>query len=88
MEPIEEEKIWDLINKFFVKMSIPQRRLWETIRIDPEKWEQHPYGDEGKGFWVVAIYGKNIIWYNDIENGFNRSHYKKYGVIWGKINHE
>jgi hypothetical protein len=40
-EPVEEDKIWDLINKSFTKMSIPQRRLWETIRIDPEKWEQH-----------------------------------------------
>lgn len=28
------------------------------------------YGDEGNGFWVVAIYGKNIIWYNDIEDGY------------------
>ncbi len=60
-EPIEEDKIWDLINKSFKKMSLPQRNLWESIRIDPEKWEQHPYGDEGNGFWVVAIYGKNII---------------------------
>jgi len=30
---------------------------------------------------VVAIYGKTIIWYNDIEEGFNHSSYRQYGEI-------
>ena len=64
-----------------VRMSPAQLRLWAAIRIEPEKWQQHPYGDLGKGFWVVALIGRNVIWYNDIEEGFNRSVYVTYGQI-------
>ncbi len=39
------------------------------------------YGNEGAGFWVVAIFGKQCIWYNDIEEGFNISPYTTYGKI-------
>ena len=62
-------------------MSPSQLRLWQTIRIEPEKWQQHPYGDPGSGFWAVALVGRTVIWYNDIEEGFNRSCYSKYGTI-------
>ncbi len=57
------------------------RRLWEAIRIDPEKWQLPPYGDTGHGFWVVALIGQSVIWYNDVEEGFNRSRYAAYGTI-------
>ena len=80
-KPITEEEIWDEINSSFDRMTIPQRNLWESIRIYPEKWEQHPYGDEGNGFWAVAILGRTVVWYNDIEEGFNRSKYTRYGEI-------
>ena len=80
-KPITEEEIWDEINSSFDRMTIPQRNLWESIRIDPEKWEQHPYGDEGNGFWAVAILGRTVVWYNDIEEGFNISKYSKIGII-------
>jgi hypothetical protein len=42
---------------------------------------ERDFGDEGGGFWVVAILGHKVIWYNDIEGGFNTSTYKKYGQI-------
>lgn len=62
-------------------MSFAQRRLWEVVRIDPEKWNEESYGKVGGGFWVVAIIGKAVIWYNDIEEGFNVSKYKAYGTL-------
>ena len=62
-------------------MTIQQRNFWESIKIDPEKWQQHPYGDQGGGFWAVGVLGRTVIWYNDIEDGFNRSRYTKYGEI-------
>ncbi len=71
--PISEEQIWDELNASWDRMTIPQRHFWEAIRIDPRKWQQHPYGDEGGGFWVVAIMGNTVVWYNDIEEGFNWS---------------
>ncbi len=62
-------------------MSPSQMRLWQAVRIEPEKWQQHPYGDPGGGFWVVAVVSRTVIWYNDIEDGFNRSRYSTHGTI-------
>ena len=30
---------------------------------------------------MVGISGNRVIWYNDIEDGFNISNYKEYGQI-------
>jgi hypothetical protein len=79
--PISESDIWDLINRGWDKMSLPQRRLWEIIKIDPVKWHQNTYGALGGGFWVVAIFGTTVIWFNDIEHGFNRSSWTTPGTI-------
>lgn len=79
--PISEEEIWDLINRAWAEMSLPQRRLWEIIKINPVKWHENSYGLKGGGFWVVGIYGSTVIWYNDIEDGFNRSAWSAAGTI-------
>ena len=79
--PIREEALLDLINLARKRMSISERRFWDAVCIHPEKWQQHPYGDEGGGFWAVALIGRIVIWFNDIEDGFNRSSYLKYGTI-------
>ena len=55
--------------------------VWDAIRIEPEKWAQHPYGEQGKGFWVVGLIGRTVLWYNDIEEGFNRSEFAVHGTI-------
>ena len=80
-EPITEAALRARVAQGQARMSQPQLRLWETIRVEPEKWQQHPFGDSGGGFWVVAIVGRTVIWYNDIEDGFNRSGYVAYGMI-------
>jgi hypothetical protein len=79
--PIGEAALRGRIAQGVVRMSTSQRRLWDAIRIEPQKWQLHPYGDAGAGFWVVAIIGQTVIWYNDIEDGFNRSRYSTYGQI-------
>jgi len=71
-KPIEEERIWDDINCAWKRMSSEQRNLWEIIKIIPEKWKQEPWENEGGGFWVVAIIGKTVVWFNDIEDGYNK----------------
>lgn len=80
-EPISEAALLDRISQGCARMPDAQRRLWDAIRIEPEKWQQHPYGDAGGGFWVVGLIGRTAIWYNDLEDGFNRSTYANYGVI-------
>jgi len=79
--PLSEEEIWGLINEAASRMTVPQERFWEAIRILPEKWAQEPYGNQGGGFWAVAVMGRIVVWYNDIEDGFNFSRYSTYGTI-------
>ena len=62
-------------------MSQDQLELWRKVSIKPEKWIEEEFGKEGGGFWVVAIYGNHVVWYNDIEEGFNISTYSTYGKI-------
>jgi hypothetical protein len=79
--PISEAALLERVNQGRAAMSETSRRLWDAVRIPPEKWQQHPYGDEGGGFWVVGLIGRTAIWFNDIEDGFNRSAYLTYGTL-------
>ena len=79
--PIAERDLRARISQGQARMTPAQLRLWEAMRIEPEKWAQHPSGDQGKGFWVVGLIGRTVIWYNDIEEGFNRSVFEAYGMI-------
>jgi hypothetical protein len=78
---ITEERLLDLVNKGRRQMNPLERKFWDSICIDPEKWQQDSYGRIGNGFWVVAILGRTVLWYNDIEHGFNRSCYANCGTI-------
>jgi hypothetical protein len=79
--PITEAKLWDLILAAEARMEPQESKLWECVRIEPQKWQEPTYGVEGGGFWVVAIIGNTVIWYNDIEDGFNQSSYSAFGTI-------
>lgn len=57
------------------------RAEWERIRIEPEKWRCSPWGDATGGFWAVAIDDGQVLWFNDIEEGFNWSRYSSRGII-------
>ena len=80
-EPISEPALLARIAQCQARMSESEGRLWEAVRIRLEKWHQHPYGDQGGGFWVVGLIGTTVIWYNDIEEGFNRSGFSTFGTI-------
>jgi hypothetical protein len=79
--PISEAGIWDKIVAAEGRMSVRQTRLWNAIRIEPERWAQTPWGKEGGGFWAVGVFGRLVIWFNDIEGGFNVSKYRIYREI-------
>ncbi len=61
--------------------SIEEQTLFAETRITPSKWSQKPWGDEGGGFWAVAVRGDRVLWFNDIEYGFNVSQYLEAGTI-------
>lgn len=78
-EPISLIELYEEIQKTAMELQGELWNFWQLIQITPAKWQEPEYGDEGGGFWVVAICGTKIIWYNDIEDGFNISDYKIYG---------
>ena len=80
-QPITLSELQTEIQRTEHQLKDELMRFWELIKIAPEKWHEKSYGNEGGGFWVVAIFGKQAIWYNDIEDGFNISVYTKYGEI-------
>ena len=55
--------------------------FWNLIKIVPEKWESKHFEKESISFWVIAIFGKCVIYFNDIEGGFNISTFERYGEI-------
>ena len=82
-EAISFDELYDQIIKTEMDLNGKLYNFWQLIKIDPEKWTEEKYGNEGGGFWVVAICGTKVIWYNDIEEGFNISDYITYGQIEG-----
>lgn len=80
-EQMNEGRIWDEINAAAARMNPEQERMWECIRIMPERWAEPKYGSEGPGSWVVALMGQTVIWYDHIEEGFTFSDFVSYGTI-------
>jgi len=80
-EPISLEDLRNLILSGELDLNNEQKNFWDIIKIEPEKWQEKEYGNDGNGFWVVGLLGREVIWYNDIEEGFNVSKYIKYGEI-------
>jgi len=62
-QPITVSELHAEIQKTEHELTNELMRFWELIKITPEKWQEKSYGDEGGGFWVVAIFGKLVIWY-------------------------
>ena len=79
--PISEASLRLMLNEAEERMSPHQARLWAAIRIPVQKWTEKSYGEAGNGFWVVAVLGATVVWYNDIEDGFSRSRYDTVGEI-------
>lgn len=79
--PIPLKELNDLIDTHYWCMEPEERELWNRVKIAPIKWRLDPWGRHGGGFFVVGILGARVIWYNDIEEGFNISQYSDFGVI-------
>jgi hypothetical protein len=79
--PISSNALFIEIQKSEMELEGELLNFWQLIRIEPTKWAEKEFGQRGDGFWVVAICGTKIIWYNDIEDGFNISKYSIFGEI-------
>ena len=64
-----------------LEFDINEYRLWDSIKVNLSKWNDGEYGNEGGGFWVAGIIGSRVLWYNDIEGGWNISSWSQIGKI-------
>ena len=80
-EPITRGELDELIATDLADCSEDERAIYARTAITPEKWRQSPWGDDGGGFWVVAVSDAKVLWYNDIEEGFNVSRFVTRGRI-------
>ena len=80
-KPVEESWLLENIDNSEWLLDCAEKNLWNLIKITPKKWQQHPWGDEGQGFYAVGVLGNQVIYYNDIEDGYNLSKFKEYGII-------
>ena len=81
-KPITKSHLEGIIEISEFEMSPRAKSVWQKIKLpDLQKWKQSPLGNEGGGFWVVAVYGSSCLYYNDIEDGFNESTF----IQWGEI---
>ena len=89
-----EEEILELVGAAWGVMTAEQKLIWEKVKIPPEKWPADfdlsefyvvedivDVDEDVSGFWVVAVFESTVLWYNDIEEGFNLSNYRPYGYI-------
>ena len=53
--------------------------FWSQVKISPEIWRSTDFIEDD--FWVVALHENYLIWYNDIEEGFDISRFKIKGEI-------
>jgi hypothetical protein len=80
-KPVDRATLDTWIADALARRDDAVRAAWAQIRIEPAKWQCSPMGDLGGGFWAVAIDGDEVLWFNDIEGGFNRSPFARRGVI-------
>jgi hypothetical protein len=76
-----KQELLDLIAQGECRLEPNGLRLWNRIKISPERWSAGEYGEETEGFWAVGVIGNQVLWYNEIEEGFSFSKYTKFGHI-------
>lgn len=80
-KPISRDSLDAIIAADLANATPAQRAVFDAAAVSPLKWQLSPWGDAGGGFWVIAVTGDRVLWYNDIEDGFNVSRFTAPGVI-------
>lgn len=88
MKSVTEQELNELILDAEQMMIASEMKLWECMKIPPERWKEKKCHNDRTGFWVVAIIGRSVVYFNDIESGFVSSGYTEYGVIDSYVTNE
>jgi hypothetical protein len=80
-ESIGIEELKQIVDEELAKATPEEKALFARTAVPPSKWQLSPWGDDGGGFWVVAVMEDRVLWFNDIEDGFNVSRFAVVGQI-------
>ena len=81
-KPVTYVQLINLMSHNESQLEESFRPFWNAIRLPAaELWQQHPWGNEGCGFWVVATAGRHCIYYNDMTEGFSVGQFERWGHI-------
>jgi hypothetical protein len=73
LEPVSPEELARIIDRELAACPGELRAYFQSVAFEPTKWSQAPHGNMGGGFWAIAVDQNRVLWYNDIEDGFNVS---------------
>lgn len=79
--PISLTELENEINQSIIKMTKYENEFWSSISISPCKWKYIDENNRTNKVWVFAIFDDQIIWYDDVEEGFNVSNFEEPGVF-------
>lgn len=80
-KPISLAELNAIIDEDVEECTPEMRALYERVAVRAEKWARPPWGERGGGFWAIAVFEGRVLWYNDIERGFNVSPFSHWGEI-------
>jgi hypothetical protein len=82
-KPMDSQSVRRLVADGLLAGDDALRAIYRQVAREPARWELHPWGDLGSGFWVVAVHEDRVLWFNDIEDGFKVSTFAEEGRIPG-----
>ena len=80
-KPVSPEELARIIDRELAVCPGELRAYFQSVAFEPTKWSQAPHGNAGGGFWAIAVDQNRVLWYHDIEDGFNVSVF----AVWGTI---
>lgn len=80
--PVTETQLIQQIALEVNSLDVNVHNLWKLIHLpNPELWQQHPWGDECCGFWVLATFGRHCVYFNDITQSYALGQFEHWGRI-------
>jgi hypothetical protein len=69
-----------IIERDLALCSDEERAFFRRIAFSPARWRHSLSGDRS-GFCAIGTTDDHVLWYNDIEEGFNVSRFTRRGMI-------
>jgi hypothetical protein len=79
--PISRDELEALVREGLERADDEVVAAWATIQIEAQKWRCPAWEEAGREFWAVGVRNDNVVWYNDVEGGFNTSRMERWGII-------